>query len=124
MSVHLGRFMERSGVLPTQFAYRKGLGTYDSLLCMSHTLQSALESRQEARTVQIDSSAAFDRVNHLGILYKLCSVGIGGSVLSILTQFLSNRSQQVMAYGCRSKLVNVVFGVPQGSALGPLLFLL
>ena len=51
---------------------------------MSHTLQSALENRQEARIVQIDFSAAFDRDNHQGILYWLCSVGIGGSVLSIL----------------------------------------
>ena len=49
---------------------------------------------------------------------------IGGSVLSILTEFLSNRSQQVMVDGCRSKLVSVVSGVPQGSVLGPLLFLL
>ena len=74
--------------------------------------------------MQIDFSAVFDRVNHLGILYKLCSVGIGGSVLSILTQFLSNRSQQVMVDGCRSKLVNVVSGVLHCSVLGPLLFLL
>ena len=72
MSVRLGLFMERSGVLPTtKFGYRKGLGTCDALLCVSHTLQSAVESRQEARIVQIDFSAAFDRVNHLGILYKL-----------------------------------------------------
>ena len=117
--------MERSGVLPnTQFAYRKGLGTCDALLCVSHTLLSALESGQEARIEQIDFSDAFDRVNHLDILYKLYSVGIIGSVLSILTQFLSNRSQQVMVDGCRSKLVNVVSGVPQRSVLGPLLFLL
>ena len=76
MSVCLGRFMERSGVLPTtQFAYRKSLYTCDALLCVSHTLQSALESGQEVRIVQIDFSAAFDRVNHLGILHKLCSVG-------------------------------------------------
>ena len=67
--------------------------------------------------MQIDFSAAFDRVNHLGILYKLCSVGIGGSVLSVLTQFLSNRSQYVLVDGCRSKLVNVVSGVLQGSVL-------
>ena len=75
---------------------------------MSHTLQSALERGQEARIIKIDFSAAFDRVNHQGILYKLCSVGIGGSVLSIMTQFLSDRSQHVMANGCRCKLVNVV----------------
>ena len=86
--------------------------------------ESALERGQKARIVQIDFSAAFDRVNHQGILYRLCSVGIGGTVLSILTQFLSNRSQHVMVDGCRSKLVNVVSGVPQGSVLGPLLFLL
>ena len=100
-------------------AYRKGLGTCDALLCMSHTLQSALESGLEARIVQINFSAAFDRVNHLSILHKLCSVGIGGSVLSILTQFLSIRSQHAMVDGCRSKLVNVVSGVQQGSVLGP-----
>ena len=101
MSVRLGQFMEYSGVLPTtQFAYRKGLGTCDALLRMSHTLQSALESGQEARIMQNNFSAAFDRVNHLGIFYKLSSAGIGGSVLSILTQFLSNRSQQVMGDVC------------------------
>ena len=89
--VRLGQLMEHSGMLPTtQFAYRKGLGTCDAHLCVSHTLQSAVESGQEARIVQIDFRSAYDRVNHLGILYKPCSVGIGGSVLSILTQFLSN----------------------------------
>ena len=86
--------MERSGALPTtQFAYRRGLGTCDALLCVLHTLQSALESLQEARIVQIDFSALFDRVNHQDpitlrkqrddSLYKLCSVCIGGSVFSI-----------------------------------------
>ena len=49
--------------------------------------------------MQIDFSAAIDRVNDQGILNRLCSVGIGGSVLSILTQFLSNRSQHVMVDG-------------------------
>ena len=92
--------------------------------CVPQTPQSALESGQEARNLQIDFRAAFDRVNHQGILYKLEYVGIGGSVLSVLTKFLSNRSQYVLVDGCRSKLVNVVSGVPQGSVLGPLLFLL
>ena len=60
------------GVLPTtQFAYRKYLGTCDALLCVSYTLQSALESGQEARIVWIDFSSAFDYVNYQGIVYKL-----------------------------------------------------
>ena len=91
---------------------------------MSYTLQSALDSGQKARIVQINFSAAIDRVNHQGILYKLFSVGIGGSMLSTLTLFLSNRSKDVMVDGCRSKLVNVVSEVPHGSVLCPLLFLL
>ena len=69
--------MERNGVVSkTQFAHWKGLDTCDELLCVSHTLQSALESGQEARIVLIDFSADFDRVNHQGILYGICSLGI------------------------------------------------
>ena len=94
-------------------------------MCVPYTAECIGEwAGLEAQIVQIDFSAAFDRVNHLGILYKLCSVGIGGSVLSILTEFLSNQSQQVMVDGCQSELVNVVSGVPQDSVLGQLLFLL
>ena len=71
VSVRLGRFMECSGVLPTtKFAYRKGLGTRDALLRVSHALQNALESGQEARIVQIDFSAAFDSVNHGGMINR------------------------------------------------------
>ena len=69
------------------------------------------------------SAQPHDRINQQGFLYKLCSAGIGDSVLSILTQFLSNRSQHVMVDGSRIKLVNVVSLVPQGCALDPLLFL-
>ena len=106
--------MECRDVLPTtQFAYRKGLGTCDALLCVAHTLQNALEIRQEARIVQIDFSVAFDSVNHQGILLNLCSVAVGSSVLYILTHS-----------GCRSKLIKVVSGVPHESVLGPQLFLL
>ena len=65
--------------------------------------------------IQIDFSADFDKVNpnRKGILFKLYSGGVGGSVLSVLTQFLSNRSQYLVVDCCRSKLVNVVSGVPQ-----------
>ena len=74
--------------------------------------------------MQINFPAAFDWVNHQGILYKLCFVVVGDSVLSILTQFLSNQSKHCILDGCRSKLVNVLSGVSQGNVLAPLLFLL
>ena len=125
VSVRLGCFVECRGLLPTtKFACMKCISTCDALLCVAYTLQSALEIRQEARMVRIDFCADFDRVNHQVILFMLCSVGVGGSVLSVLTQFLSNRSQYVVVDGCRSKLVNVVSAMPQGSVLGPLWFLL
>ena len=116
VSVRLRRFKECSGVLPTTlFTYWKYQGTRDALLCGPYTQQSALESGQEARIVQIDFGAAFYFVNHQGILYKICFLGIGGSLLCILTQFLSNRSQHCMVDGCLSKLLNFVSGVPLGS---------
>ena len=69
--------MERSGVLPTtQLADWKSLGVCDALLFVSHTLQSALKSGQEARIVQIDFSAAFHRVNHQGILYIISALWV------------------------------------------------
>ena len=74
----------------------------------------------KARVVQIDFSAAFDRVNQQGILYRLCFVGIGCSVLSILTQFLSNRNRTLwwMVVGVNWLMFQ------ESSLLGPLLFLL
>ena len=91
-------------------------------MCVPNT-QSALESGQEARIVQIDFSAAFEMLTIRAFSIGSASVGIGGSVLSILTQFLSNRSQHIKVDYCCSKLVDVS-GVPQVCVLASLLFLL
>ena len=80
---------------------------------------------QEARIAQIDFSDAFNRVIHQGILFKLCSVGVEGSVLPVPTQFLS--IGQIMSWWMvvvANWLINVISGVPQGSVLGPQMFLL
>ena len=85
VSVRLGRFMGRNGVLPTtQLAYRKALGTSDALLCVSHTLQSALESGQQDRIVQIDFSAAL-----IGLIITPFTMCSALWVLEVLFLFLS-----------------------------------
>ena len=73
MLVRLGRFVECRGLLlTTQFTYWKGLGTCDALLCVAHTLQGALEMRQEARMVHIDFSVTTIRgFSSSSILCKL-----------------------------------------------------
>ena len=92
-------------------------------MSQSHTLQVRWRLGRWLE-LQSDFSVFIDRVNHTEILYNLCSAGIGGSVFSMLTQFQSNRPQHVMVDCCPSKRVNVVSAEPQGSVLGPLLFLL
>ena len=64
------------------------------------------------RLVQFDFSAAFDKVNHCGLLYKLWSIFIGGQFLSIASQFLSDRMQRVRLDGKVNVSVSVVSGVP------------
>ena len=125
VSFRLGRFAEQAGILPPgQFAYRKSLGCCDALLSLVSPLQKALDRGEEARLVQIDFSAAFDRVNHELLLYLLQDLGVCGVLLSIIREFLTNRTQRVAVDGKLSASVDVVSGVPQGSVLGPLLFIL
>ena len=125
VSGKISRFLETSGLLPAaQFAYRKGLGCCDALLTVSHLLQKSLDAGCESRVVQLDFSAAFDRVNHAGLIYKLQCVGVGGVLLDVCREFLSERSQKVVVDGASSRQVDVVSGVPQGSVLGPLFFIL
>ena len=74
--------------------------------------------------VQLDFRAAFDRVSHSGLLFKLKSIGLGGSVLSICGEFLSDPRQRVVVDDAASEWIPIISGVPQGTVLGPLLFIL
>ena len=84
----------------------------------------ALDEGKEVRAIFCDISKAFDRVWHKGLLYNLQTVGITGHLFQWFTDYLNNRKQRVVLPGVFSHWTDLKAGMPQGSILGPLLFLI
>ena len=106
------------------FGFHKDLGACDALLTITNFIEKASDCGCEVHMVGLDFSAAFDCVNRKALIFKLRQLGVGGPFLSILTEFLSNRVQRVVVDGQFNDYRNIISGVPQGSVLGPLLFIL
>ena len=100
------------------------MGTCDALLDIVCAGQLELDRGGELALVQIDFSAALVRANHGCLVFKLREAGVGGLILKVFQNFLSSRTQRVKVDSVFSSSVDVVSGVPQGSVLDPLLFLL
>ena len=107
-----------------QSGFQPNDSTINQLLSIYHTIISNLDKGKELRFVFCDISKAFDRVWHKGLLYKLESYGIKGSILKWFESYLTDRQQSVTVEGFKSNLRSLNAGVPQGSVLGPFLFLL
>jgi len=118
--------LEEADLMPEfQSAYRKHHCTESALMKVLSDILDAADSCQVTLLGLLDLSAAFDTVDHDILLTRLkTSFGIGGSVLAWLKSFLSDRQQAVSLSGVTSAFYSVACGVPQGSVLGPLLFLL
>ena len=117
-------FQEHHIITTLQSGFVPGDSTINQLVDIYNTFCKALDDGKEVRAIFCDISKAFDRVWRKGLIYKLKTVGISGSVLRWFTDYLDNRKQRVVLPGACSNWSSVIVGVPQGSILGPLLFLL
>ena len=107
-----------------QFGFRKKHSTEQAILEITDKLRKSIDSNEITCGLFLDFSKAFDTVDHQILLKKLYQYGIQGRAHAWFTSYLSNRFRQVKIDDVKSDLKNISYGVPQGSTLGPLLFLL
>ena len=107
-----------------QYGFRSYRPTADLLTVVSDRIATAFNRSVATRAVALDIPKTFYRVWHAGLLHKIRSYGISGQIFGLISSFLSNRQLRVVLDGKSSQEYPVNAGVPQGSILGPTLFLL
>ena len=122
---HIHNFLVENCIITcNQSGFTSGDSAVYQLLNITNEFGRALDEGKEIRVIFCDISKAFDRVWHKGLLKKLEAIGIRGPLLNWVKNYLSDRKQRVVINNASSNWSNVNAGVPQGSILGPLFFLI
>jgi hypothetical protein len=126
VALQLNEYLLSNGLPPRcQLAYRKKHSTETAMLCVMSDFLTAADERKVTLLGLLDMSAAFDCVDHNILLRRLqLRFGMAGDVINWFSSFLTGRTQQVVCNETMSAIQPVLFGVPQGSVLGPNLYVL
>ena len=117
-------FSENKLFHESQYGFRKGHSTEHAILELYDRILQDVEKKRDPFAVFLDLSKAFDTIDHNILISKLTHYGIRGVALNWFKSYLSNRSQYVVIEGVKSNCLGISTGVPQGSILGPLLFII
>ena len=117
-------FTENNLISLNQLGFKPGDSCVNQLLSITHQIFKSFDNGHEVRSVFLNMSKALDKVWHKGLIFKLKQNGISGNLLSTLPDFLTLRKQIVVLNGQLSSWSNIESGVPKGSILDPLLFLI
>ena len=109
---------------PKQHGSRKGRSTLSQLLIHQAEIMDGLIEGNNVENIYIDFSKAYDKVDHGVLLRKIKELNIDGNLGKWIGSFISNRPQQVVVDGKKSRTEVIRSGIPQGSVLGPILFLI
>jgi hypothetical protein len=117
-------FSDQQVITDTQFGFRKGYSTEQALAFTVEKITGELDGGNCVVGLFLDLKKAFDTVHHEILLQKMSHYGVRGEALSLLRNYLANRTQSALVNGYKSAFQSSHFGVPQGSILGPLFFLI
>ena len=125
LDTQIRAFLDENGILSKlQHGYRSGFSTKTALLSLTDLIYNMVSDNKYSLCTFLDLSKAFDTVDHKILLEKLSHYGIRGQANELLCSYLSERKQMVHNAGQCSSIKNVTIGVPQGSILGPLFYII